>query len=1040
MEKNRTPGGLRAKWAPFPAKITSQPVTEPVSPMFADRIMLPAEPSTLALRSLNKLTENSKKIIASMENNNTILSERIEMLTTEANENQEEINSLYSRISTASSKLESQQSGKYSMAKYMETESFISQLSPNTTEEFLRNKPMILEALLHPGYSDMVADLIKNLPKQSQEIFITYTSRQIHRFSNIWSSFTLLSTSLIKPEFHEYIVDVSKKILESETTFYFLKDINTGLYGCDLPNDITIYLKDLKSLIPQTRKTTIFNHATESPNFNPQVDTVFNPKDRSCIIVPTKDAASIMAIRSDDSAIPFKNEDVAIGDLFSLLNSSLIEIHQRVKGFFDPNDYKKKVDEFERDCLKIDRMETLIPFIDVNFPKLIGADIIKLFFIDDNALIFNVLTEETVLDKKMPFVGVTHHIAKTRRILIENNLDVSICNKQIDQWCIGRSFYGAPIMSSSNECIAVLCAAAPRGKVFTEEQFEAALVIAPAMSLVVQRVTETKSKEHLEAGIKDFTQVPKFMSEMSINRDDIFKSLYKAMNVDSMSVYKQIDNGKIEKMYDFGKSVFNDKFVADQMEKTQLVNTTSPTELPFFECVKGYKYRSVFICFEQRGTTKYGIFCANPNNSSNRLHDNHESIARAFCNFAFNINDEDQLNKDIKLSKQRLLTLEGVVEVCKKHMEMNNITELCRGIGSFCGFEKACFYLYDCTTNTFRANTYNKEFDNIKNTEDIKKILTENKDVFEFKYDMSKKTPFESLIYGHKSAIVNINEEIFFIFIGSDIGDSIYTLNAFLPFIKSHIIYSISSDKIIHNQIEMNKFTRLNHFEDILDYKMQIGQLSKDEMVALAIEILINVGSFDRDFARKFIQKSMKMSKGLWSSCVECLQFSASIISLSDTLFNKQQRRAILIASLFWVLSDSNDTSSASICFLGSEYLVRLERASHVCISCGIDSIDEDFWSMLSQCYTANSEEFYNKIEVFNSTDKNQLNLVGSLITKVSEFRRYFNVFSSEDVTAAVSLTVGEEIVLPLFNKICTRIPNLQAMKESLVNTIQHLT
>lgn len=1042
MEKKGAPGALRAKWGPLPSRTRTDPSTEPASPHFFDKNPIPSEPSVEALRSLNKLTENSKKIISNLESNNTILSERIEMLTAEANENQDRINSLYSRISSLSLKQDKDEANKYTTIKYMETESFISQISPNTTEEFLKNKPMILEALLHPGYADMLADLIKNLPQSSKSRFISYTGHQLQRFSLIWSSFLVLSMNLNKPDFKSIIMEAVRKILESDTTFYFLKDISTGVYACDLPNDITIYVKDPKSLIPQTTTTQIFNHPSESPNFNRQVDSVFNPKDRSCIVVPARDAASVLAIRSDDSSLPFKNEDISVGDIFSLLNSSLIIIDQKAPGIITPNDYKKKVDDFERNCLKIDRMENLVPFIDNNFPKLIGADIIKLFFIDHNELIFNVLTEEkTALDKKLPFAGITHHIAKTRRIFIEQKLEESLCHKKVDSWCIGKSFYGAPIMSSTNECIAVLCAAAPRGTLFTEEQLEAAMVIAPTMSLVVQRVTETKSKEHLEAGIKDFSLVPEKMAAMSFNHDDIFNTLYKAMNVDSMTVYRKGDGENPKKLYEFGRKAFSEKFVKDQFERGSIVNTTSPNELPNFEPIQGFSYRSVFICFESRGSTRYGIFCANPLNLSNRLHDNSESIARAFCNFSFNITDEEQFKKDVKIQKQRLLTVQGVTEVAKKHMETSNLAEFCRGIGSFAGFEQACLYIYDAQENSYFAHSTKNDFRNIRKTPDIDKLLKENRDVFELKYEMYKKTQLEADVYGKKAVIINFCDDIFMLFIGKEIGDSIYTFNAFLPIIKSHANYCRLFNKNLKSQIKKNIFVNLPKIQDPLDYKIKIGNLNKDEMLGLSIYLLNLQGNVNVDICRRLVKSAMKMSKGLWSSCVECMQFSAAILELSESLFTKKQKSAILIASLFWLLNDPNDNSAASVCFGDHpDYLVRLERAMSASLDSGLPEIDEDFWPMLSKCFCFNAEEEYKKIEVFDSSNHEQLNLIGAMITKISEFRRYFALESKDDVTAAVSRTVGEEIVLPLFDKLLARIPKLSSMKESLMNTINCLS
>ena len=1122
--KNAT--AIKSKWISFPAVAKSEiPSTLP-SPQIVEPPPLPPEPSVQTLRNLTKITNFEKDIIMNTDTHNTLLQERIDMLTQQAAENQETINSLLSRIASFATVTEEQEPVSTLPMKYMETEALLGQISANTADEYLRNNPMLLEAFLNQGYSDRISDLVKHLSPKTRKPFVKHLISQLHRFSLIFSSFTILSKLKGENDFSAVLTKCIQNLYNTPQSFLFMKDFTTGEIGCLLPNDVLINVNDENSLIPSTKETTIIKTPSKAKNYSKTVDKMFNPQDKTTIIIPISNVASMMSIHTDNASPPYKNEDISVGDIFATLIEPLIKTHQSTESTLQRQQDKQRIDDFEHELLKKDYLETLLPFITTNLKDLIHAQEIRIFFISDKKFIYPHMDNDHVVEDKLEMKGIAKYIYRTKQYILEQILLSKYCDEEMDNWCINKSFLGLPLEDPDGTCNAVLCASSVGDYTFTEEDLETLLIISSSLALATQRSSENRRLQALETFIYDATRLPDILKKATDDIDELFQMLYQALNVDSLSIYESFTETleDVKLIHCCGVKNFSIDFAKNRMKEGKIVNTTIIQDLPDFEPIGHYDYRSIFACFVERNGHKVGVFCTNPLGKSKQLHDHHQFIVRCFTNIYFNMFELKKENDSANLSQTRCSALEAIVKIIKKYSTKIDLFSLLKDVNQLIKFEDSCLYVHDIEKQTLIPFFKNEEkqpkvkktiVQNTKTEEniqrntsteqiEIKKIVfsrveteeqnaiqkdsasasqenltqnqtdvpnqnienspqsnddnsqaTENCDEEEEQQIRSAFIPFSDsdVVYQEilkqknvfdcsdlisKSELSHTLEyktvlclpltpEYFVIFYGTEIGDSLYTIENFMPSIRASADYLSMNDPEFIHILEVNKIAQLPHGDDNLELTKNIQELSLQDSIVFALDIFEEF-HIDKEMARKIVSKASKLCQSSWSRSLECLQISAIFLKNTpkDT-FHEKAVFAILVASLFWILIDDNDVSSSQTAFgTNPDFKVKLYRAAEVSRKAGVPITDIKFWKYLNGCFNPNPLKDYEDLVIFMEDNDEHKMLLASLLCHLSEYRRYFVPYEKEsEIDKATTYSVMNEIILPIYEKVIRHIPSL---------------
>ena len=1029
--------GVKTKWVSFPALPKTDLPSEAMTPQSFEPVQTTPEPSVTALRALSKISNNEKETISSLDSHNKIIQERIDMMHQEVEENQEIINSLLDRIASFSCITEEQEALSHIPMKYMETEAIVGQISDDTAEEYLRNNPMILESLLNVGHSDKITDIARHLPKKARNKFLKHTISQLHRFSLVFSVFNKLSDIKSKPEFNIVLQKCLQTIYNSKQSFVFLRNLFTGALGTTLENGITIYIRDLQSLVPSTRETSIYTHPSQEESYSENTDKIFNPKDSTCIIVPISNVGNFMAIHTDNATVPYKNEDISIGDLLADLTDPLIKENQATESNNSRADKKNNLKDFEHELLLKDHLDTLLPFITTKLKSLINAEEIRLYFVSENKFILPTIKDGRIVEEKLEMKGITEYIRTTKKYLIEKLLSCDDCDEELDKWCMGKSFCGMPVDNSEGECIAVLCASAVEFYSFSEEDLETIMIISSGLALSVQRASENKEQEIFEIILQDFLKVPEAINECLLSKDAIFKELYKTLNIDSMVVYSLKEGGELNKIQSFGKEVFVGDFILNRMKEMQLVNTKNYKELEDFTPVDGYNYKSIFASFDERNGQKIGVFCTNPLNVTNQLDVMHDRIIKCFTNIYFNFIESDKEQDAVEISKSRYQALQTIFEISKNSSANPDIAQLLATIIKFIRFDGATVYLHDKTAHKLVPS--DEAFPSISDTDPVLKELTSNKDVFVFKdlheSELNKLTE-NKVVIGFA-----VEVETFVIMFGKEIGDAIYTLQNFVPIIKAVANCYRLTDAKAKEIIQSNAYCELPQVEDLFDIHIQMSSMSVSDTMALGLAIFKRF-NIDETISRKIMAKASKLSLGSWCRCVECMQFAAFLMNMINVAFKPSITFAVLVSSLFYVLTDANDATNAQFAYgEDPESAVKLFRAAEVSRQSNIDARDKQYWMCLRTCFDKAVEEKLDEIETISLENDEHAMLIAALICKISEFRRYFSHQSGNEITDhdAMTLSVLEMSVIPLFSKIVSQFPQLSPLNQNLEMTKKDL-
>ena len=327
----------------------------------------------------------------------------------------------------------------------------------------------------------------------------------------------------------------------------------------------------------------------------------------------------------------------------------------------------------------------------------------------------------------------------------------------------------------------------------------------------------------------------------------------------------------------------------------------------------------------------------------------------------------------------------------------------------------------------------NSIFITLSDSDIIFEEAQKQKEVFDCS-PLIEKSELNKTIENKKVLCIPLNENCFIVLFGDELGDSIYSIENFAPTIKI-AAYSLSmNDPQFVNILQTNKICLLPDVDDVFDIKKQISSLSIQESLSFGLTIFKEF-KVDQEIARNIMKKAIKMCKSTWSRCLECFQFMSILLKkIGLDLFGQKGTSAILVSSLFWILTDANDATNAQIAFgTDPDFKVKLFHAAEACRKAGVPLTDLQFWKYLRNCFNGNSEKEYEDIEGFNPQNENHRLILASLLCRLCEYRRYFILYETEDeIDKATTFSVMNEVVYPIYDKLSRHISCLKEYQQQL--------
>ena len=351
-----------------------------------------------------------------------LLQERIETLEKQLINDQDLISSLRTRINNLS------QNTFPKEIKNNKSNNVISELSPDTMIQFLKNNPLILHSFLNKDYDPKFFEIASNISLELIPNFYFYSCRQIERFSICFEIFKNLTNNINEKTFPEIITQSIRKLFTSSLVFTFLLDSKSGEFFTffDL-NSLFISLKDTVSIIStvaKSKKVTIINKPNDHPDFSSSLDPLFNPDNLSELIIPISDNSIILVLHTDTNSFDFLNEDILIGTFLSNLLQPLIREHLESMNLLKEVDLRKFLRHFEIELSTKVTFNELLPFLVYELHSNLYVNDVELFIVCDTGFYSFEFIDSKLIQKNHKKLGIPSYIIDNKQYVISNNLNI----------------------------------------------------------------------------------------------------------------------------------------------------------------------------------------------------------------------------------------------------------------------------------------------------------------------------------------------------------------------------------------------------------------------------------------------------------------------------------------------------------------------------------------------------------------------------------------------------------------------------------------
>lgn len=669
----------------------------------------PQEPNSDLLINLNKLQQQFQKTSRNLEGQIDVMNERINFFESNILRNKEDVTSIKEKISRFTCN---------SLEKDIKTDenqikAEAQELSPDTIVDYLQNKPIILNIFLNQSKnnenklpenneqnsinnnmtSDLFDEFTKFLSDETKPLFIRYSIQQLNRFSRCFNIFTELIQKTKEISFFDSLTELVKKIYNSNNSLIFIKSSKLGHFSCYFESkEMQIIVSDSKTTISdviETGECKTYTDPSSSPFYSPSFDPLFNPNNKSLLLIPISNKAVIYILHTDPLSFCFTNEDCAVGSLLSILLEPLLHDHLNHQMITDEMQRRNELAKFENEITKISHFYDLILFLQESIRNRLRVKNTQLFLIDENEIFTYFVNQERmqILKKSYDKRGIIQYISKNKRYITVNKLNkvtVPSYDEEIDSWSKDQPFSAYPIFGTSNEVTSVICIS---GKdvlnKFNEWDNEFMQSITPVLGLIVQRCIENEKKiEEVQMKVdltrfpisfsslkSDIFIQPDFLRLIGMEIEDILHCEWLSIFINTkfeLSLHNHQVYQKPIISVSFSSKFFGKKENGKDDQKE--FNFTDVSRIPGFEVgdCDEIENPSSFILVTHNNIT---ICAINAKTRVGHFIDIHKTILKAFASVITVARDINELQSSILSSRLAIQSLNLVIDICQKSIK-----------------------------------------------------------------------------------------------------------------------------------------------------------------------------------------------------------------------------------------------------------------------------------------------------------------------------------------------------------------------------------
>lgn len=651
-------------------------VSHPITPHKKQTV---PEPSAELIRKLTKLNQQLSSLSGGLGDHAEVLNEKIQNIEEQILANKEIVQQLRDRISRFSYSIEEDTDDNEKSVRQSTNE-----ISPQTVIDFLQSNPLILNSLLSGKPENAFIEITYRLTEETRDLLVEYSSKQLQRVSTCYSAFLDLIPSANDESFTYNVEKWARKVFGSDLTYLFIRDLKTGKFSTRFHgSNMEIVLLDATSIIIgaiQSQTVKYFTDPSQEELYSPSLDPLFNPENVPILLIPIGGDAILYILHTDKLSFCFTNEDVSLGEIFSLWLRPLLHTHLRSKEQQQEVVRREILSSFIDNLEKQHDMIDLIPFISKTMFSTLKARETKIFYVEEKGFFTYSINNQQLLQKKIDLIGVPNWILQNNHYVFVDKLNTITCpafDPNIDGWSQNKSFAGFPIKDGTDEVVAIFCVSDKENSPhFNQWDLEFLQNVANSLSLVIPRCLKNEITKQEEQYINDLLELPE--TYMNLGPDKIDEKtalktaaelLQKVIKSEWLSIYT-LKDGKPSMLItlfngeESNKIITSDEFIAKLFKENQFVNLIDVSYDNSYQQMKNINAKSLIASTNVNNETKYAFVAINSTTPLGHFDDVHPAIMQSIGSFLSYVSKIGELKQEIKNNNDINDSLNNVLKAC----------------------------------------------------------------------------------------------------------------------------------------------------------------------------------------------------------------------------------------------------------------------------------------------------------------------------------------------------------------------------------------